>query len=79
MENKNNRELTRSEKINLEKSLRVLLISKRMSRMKYDELLKVLGMSNDGVKIYWEGIYNAEVSIILDKDDVQFFHQELNK
>lgn len=79
MENKNNRELTRSEKINLEKSLRVLLISKRISRMKYDELLKVLGMSNDGGKIYWEGIYNAEVSIILDKDDVQFFHQELNK
>ena len=74
MENKNNRELTRSEKINLEKSLRVLFISKRMSRMKYDELLKVLGMSNDGGKIYWEGIYNAEVSIILDKDDVQFFH-----
>lgn len=79
MENKNNRELTQSEKINLEKSLRVLLISKRMSRMKYDELLKILGMSNDGGKICWEGIYNAEVSVILDKDDVQFFHQELNK
>ena len=66
------RELTRPEKIELEKALRQLLYNGSLSRGHYNDVLASFGFNNVGTALQFEGLYGEVISMEIDTEEVQF-------
>jgi len=65
------RELTRPEKIELEKALRQLLYNGSLSRGHYNDVLASFGFKNVGTALQFEGFYGEVISMEIDTEEVQ--------
>ena len=71
MSNHLTRELTRPEKIELEKALRQLVFNGSLSDDVYHEALQAIGFSNTGEAIEFHGDFGALIRISLSQEEVQ--------
>jgi hypothetical protein len=65
------RELTRPEKIELEKALRQLLYNGSLSREHYNDVLASFGFKNVGTALQFEGLYGEVFSMEIDAEEVK--------